>query len=151
MRRGFRFAGLAALVLLALPSVASAQIMATTTTDLNMRAGPSSGHAIVGVIPSYHHAVVHGCTQDGRWCEVSYGPATGWSHARYLQFDQHVVAIAGPPPTPPQPGPQVQAEHVQTAAPLLGIAGGALAGGLIAGPPGALIGGFAAGLLSTQR
>lgn len=142
---------LAALGLVALPAVAAAQTMALATTDVNMRAGPGTGHAVVGVIPSQHPAVVHGCIADRTWCEVSYGPMTGWSRTRYLALDATSVAVATPPPLVAVAGPPADmtpASAAHPAAPLFGAAGGALAGGLIAGPPGAVIGGFTGALLT---
>jgi uncharacterized protein YraI len=73
----------ALLALFAVPSVAAAA-NATTTSDLNMRAGPSTSFPVVEVIPDNAGVVVHGCLGDYAWCDVTWRDARGWVSAAYL-------------------------------------------------------------------
>jgi SH3-like domain-containing protein len=57
---------------------------------LNMRAGPSSGHAIVGSIPPSETGVrAVGPCRD--WCQVEYKGVAGWVHHRYLAVEAAVA------------------------------------------------------------
>lgn len=79
--RNYLIAGAAAAGL-ALPTVAAAQTLAQVTTDLNLRAGPGTNHAAIGVMPRGAQVQIHQC--PGSWCQVSYGGTTGWASQRYL-------------------------------------------------------------------
>ena len=60
---------------------------------LNIRAGPSMGHPIVGVIPPRGRGVrLVGHCQG--WCPVSYNGATGWVNGRYLATEPAAVPVA---------------------------------------------------------
>jgi uncharacterized protein YgiM (DUF1202 family) len=115
---------------MALPGAASAQQMAFTTTDLNMRTGPSPDFAVVTVIPANSGVGVLGCTETMTWCQVSFAGITGWAYAPYLAVE---LAAA-----PPMDDPRLTAEDA-----LLGGAEGAISGAIAGGPVGAAIGGVA--------
>jgi uncharacterized protein YraI len=69
----------------ALPGMASAQD-AVVTTDLNMRAGPSTEFPVVAVIPDNGRVDVHGCVRGYSWCDVTWADLRGWVSANYLQY-----------------------------------------------------------------
>jgi len=69
----------------ALPAIAAAE-NAKTTTDLNMRAGPSTGYPVVEVIPGGAPVTVHGCIADYDWCDTSWQDARGWVAGDYLRY-----------------------------------------------------------------
>ena len=51
---------------------------------LNMRAGPSTGYAIVGAIPPGGAGVVQTGPCAGGWCTVSHQGRVGWVNMRFL-------------------------------------------------------------------
>jgi uncharacterized protein YraI len=57
---------------------------ALVTTDLNLRAGPSTGYQSVGVLPNGAIVDVRGCTTGYTWCRVNYQGYDGWASSRYL-------------------------------------------------------------------
>jgi len=79
---------------------------------LNIRAGPSAGYAIVGVIPPGGRGVrLVGHCQG--WCPVSYNGAAGWVNGRYLAPEPAVAAyargyVAEEPVAPPRARKRVQ-------------------------------------------
>ena len=74
-------AAMAALV----PSLpATAAILASATTALNVRSGPGPQYAVTGAIPDRAQATIIGCLQDSLWCQVSYNGRQGWVYSRYL-------------------------------------------------------------------
>lgn len=91
--RTFLIAGAAAAAL-SVPTGAAAQSMSTVISDLNLRAGPGSGHARIVVMPAGVPVSLHHCS--GGWCQVTYAGYTGWASQRYLSIS---VAVA-PQPTP---------------------------------------------------
>lgn len=78
----------------ALPALASAQ-NAMTTTDLNLRAGPSTDFPVVDVIPGNAEVTVHGCIEDFNWCDTSFDGIRGWAYGSYLQtmYQQSYVPL----------------------------------------------------------
>lgn len=70
---------------MAVPSLAAAQD-AIVTTDLNMRAGPSTSFPVVDVIPESAPVDVHGCVDGYSWCDVSSRGSRGWVSASYLSY-----------------------------------------------------------------
>ena len=78
---------------------AYADTMATTTRDLNVRAGPGSQNPVIGVIGSGQSVDVNGCVQNGRWCTVAFEGGEGWVSARYLagDFDASQVVVTEQP------------------------------------------------------
>lgn len=67
-----------------LSTSASAAIIATASTPLNIRTGPGPQYSIVGAIPDRGHATIIGCIQGSLWCQVSYNGRQGWAYAQYL-------------------------------------------------------------------
>lgn len=68
------------------PGVASAAANAIVTTDLNMRAGPSTGYERVATIPGGGNVVVHGCATGFSWCDITWAGARGWVSSNYLAY-----------------------------------------------------------------
>lgn len=57
---------------------------ATTTTDLNLRAGPGTGNAIRRGIPAGAYVIVESGPYNGVWYEVSFAGSVGYVHGGYL-------------------------------------------------------------------
>lgn len=70
---------------MAVPSLAAAQD-AIVTTDLNMRAGPSTSFPVVAVVPESAPVDIHGCVDGYSWCDVSSQGDRGWVSASYLSY-----------------------------------------------------------------
>ena len=70
---------------MAVPSLAAAQD-AIVTTDLNMRAGPSTSFPVVDVIPESAPVDIHGCLDGYSWCDVSSQGNRGWVSANFLSY-----------------------------------------------------------------
>ena len=60
-------------------------VEAIVAVDLNLRLGPSTDYAQIVVIPQGAVVIVHRCTLDYEWCEVTYNATTGWVAAIYLR------------------------------------------------------------------
>lgn len=74
---------------LALTAAAPATAMARpgfVTTDVHLRAGPSTNFPVVTTIFDGARVHIHGCLHDYKWCDVSWRGDRGWIYARYLQF-----------------------------------------------------------------
>ncbi|MFO0725818.1 MAG: SH3 domain-containing protein [Myxococcota bacterium] len=56
---------------------------ARTTTNLNLRRGPSTSNAIILTMPS--GATVDVLAQSGVWYSVNYRGTAGWAHGNYLE------------------------------------------------------------------
>jgi uncharacterized protein YraI len=67
-----------------LPTAASAAIVASAVTPLNIRSGPGPQYSVIGAIPDRGHATIIGCIQGSLWCQVSYNGRQGWAYAQYL-------------------------------------------------------------------
>jgi uncharacterized protein YraI len=81
--------GAAALLLAAgVPGVASAASTAIATTNVNLRAGPSTAYPAVNVVQAGNNVRVYGCLSNRSWCDVSYGPQRGWMSSNYLAYVQ---------------------------------------------------------------
>lgn len=61
---------------------------ALVTTDLNLRAGPSTRYQSVGVLPDGAIVDVRGCASGYSWCRVSYRGYEGWASSRYLAHQE---------------------------------------------------------------
>ena len=82
--------GAAALLVAAgLPGIASAASTAIATTNVNLRAGPSTGYPAVNVVSAGNSVRVYGCLSNRSWCDVSYGPQRGWMSSNYLAYVQN--------------------------------------------------------------
>src|SRR3712207_1376981 len=58
--------------------------LATTTTSLNLRAGPSSGTAVRRAIPAGAYVLVHNGPHNGAWYAASFAGVFGYVHGNYL-------------------------------------------------------------------
>jgi len=63
---------------------ASATIVASATTPLNIRSGPGPQYSVIGAIPDNGQATVTGCIEASLWCQVSYNGTQGWAYSQYL-------------------------------------------------------------------
>mgnify|MGYP000873044048 CR=1 FL=1 len=93
--------GIALLLGLTLPAAAQAPQSAMTTTNLNMRSGPSTQHAVIGQIPKGTWIQVTECTNPVSWCQTVFGNVPAWVSAGYL----NPRPIAGTQPAAPAPAP----------------------------------------------
>ena len=57
-----------------------------TTSDLNLRAGPSSQNSVRLVIPSGASVTVVSATVSSGWYNIKYGSTTGYSYGGYLKL-----------------------------------------------------------------
>ncbi len=83
MTRGMTYLAAALLSSVAFPALASADT-ARVTTELNMRAGPSTGFPVVSVLPDGASVDIYGCVKGYSWCDVSWQGDRGWVSANYL-------------------------------------------------------------------
>jgi len=65
------------------PSEAATQ--SVVTTDLNLRAGPSTTYPVVTVIPAGATVLTQGCVADFSWCDIAFGTYRGWVASAYLK------------------------------------------------------------------
>lgn len=77
---------IALLAAFAAPTLAHAAASAIATTDVNMRAGPSTAYPVVTVIGGGNNLTVYGCLEGGAWCDVNYRGARGWMSGNYLAY-----------------------------------------------------------------
>lgn len=75
---------LAALMAAALSTTASAAIVASAMTPLNVRSGPGPQYPVIGAIPANGKATIIGCIQGSLWCQVSIGGKQAWAYSKYL-------------------------------------------------------------------
>ena len=124
--------------------VAAADVIASATTDLNIRRGPGPQFEVVGVIAANDMATVTGCIQGSQWCSVSYNGIEGWSFSAYLatDFSGNQVYLAEPPPALALP--TLTYDGPSAAVP--GAIAGATVGAIVGGPIGAAVGGTAGAL-----
>lgn len=103
MSMRFLTAALALFMGLTLPAAAQAPQSAMTTTNLNMRSGPSTQHAVIGQIPQGTWIQVTECTNPVTWCQTVFGNVPAWVSAGYLN-PRPIVAAQPPAPVPPSGG-----------------------------------------------
>lgn len=72
--------------LVSLPAAALAATIGVATTNVNLRAGPSTSYPAVDVVPSGDEVRVFGCLADRAWCDVRYDGLRGWMSSNYLAF-----------------------------------------------------------------
>jgi uncharacterized protein YraI len=75
----------ATLLLVGVPTAAFAA-RGTTTSDVNMRAGPGTEYPAVTTVPENARVNIHGCLSDYGWCDVSWSGDRGWISAQYLDY-----------------------------------------------------------------
>lgn len=76
----------------------AANVKYKTSSNLNMRSGPSTVYGSVRVLPNNTEVVTTG-KQSGSWLQVKSGTLTGWVSSSYLVK----VSTPAPKPTPPKP------------------------------------------------
>lgn len=128
---------------LLLATTALAETTATATTDLNLRAGPGPMHDVLSVIPAGGSVAVDGCLNEANWCQVRHDGTEGWAYGAYLEIDAEEPLTLSAPAARTEI--RIIEERETGAVTGAGGAVGAIAGAIIAGPPGALLG-AAAGL-----
>lgn len=57
---------------------------AVADSDLNVRSGPGTQYAVIGVIPAGTAVNATGCS--GSWCRVRHGGDAGWASSAYLDI-----------------------------------------------------------------
>ena len=71
----------------------------TALENVNIRAYPNSGAAIVGLLPYQQAAGIVGRKADSSWWQVRYGVVTGWVVGIYVipqpGLDLNAVPITG--------------------------------------------------------
>lgn len=85
MRLGSFLKSAALLGAILLPTGAIAAT-AIATTDVNLRAGPSTGYPAVNVVGAGNDVEVFGCLSNRSWCDVDYYGQRGWMSSNYLAF-----------------------------------------------------------------
>ncbi len=124
-----------------LTGAAFADVAATATTDLNVRAGPGTEYQVIGVVGGGEGVSIQGCVEGSKWCAIATDGGQGWVYSDYLVADvsgNQVVITERPADLQV---PTVVYEGPPAAVP--GAVGGAIAGAVIAGPVGAVVGGVA--------
>jgi uncharacterized protein YraI len=81
----------AAAAIIAMSAGVAAAAPAVSETDLNMRSGPGTDHAVVDVIPAGATVGVLDCA--GTWCRVAYAGATGYASRSYLAMGAGGVTV----------------------------------------------------------
>lgn len=76
---------LALSILFSLTAAAGAATVSVATTNVNLRAGPSTAYPAVTVVPAGVQVVTHGCLSGYTWCDISLGNYRGWVAASYIQ------------------------------------------------------------------
>jgi len=74
-----------ALATMLLPATARADD-AYASTNVSMRAGPSTEYPRVLVVNAGSPITVHGCLQDYSWCDASFREYRGWIAGAYLTY-----------------------------------------------------------------
>jgi len=70
-----------------------AQQAATTTSSVNLRAGPDRNMPSVTTLLSNTAVNVVGCVSNWSWCDVIAGRERGWLYTRYLSVPANGTAI----------------------------------------------------------
>ena len=94
MRRTTPLAVLTAAASLAVCGAALAQERARVTSELNMRAGPSTEFPVVDVLPANGRVDVYGCVRGYSWCDVIFRGERGWVSSSFLNFYRGGTYIA---------------------------------------------------------
>lgn len=132
---------IAVLVAAGVTAPAMGAVTATAVTALNMRSGPGPQYPVVGFIRDNDQAIVTGCIQGSRWCEVNYNGSVGWAYSRYLAMDNggQTVVVAQEPSAVPIVTYQAPATAVETVGsappPIAGTVVETDAAPIVAAPP----------------
>jgi uncharacterized protein YraI len=79
---------------LLVPGIASAAT-AIATTNVNLRAGPSTAYPPVNVVRGGEDVRVYGCLANRSWCDVDFYGQRGWMSSNYLAFVRGGVRYTG--------------------------------------------------------
>jgi len=81
--------------------------LAAATADVNIRSGPGTAYAILGLLRAGQNAEVTGLSPDGNWWQINFSGASdgrGWVSARYVATQNTAnVPVAQAPSLPQQP------------------------------------------------
>ncbi|MEF2554464.1 SH3 domain-containing protein [Aurantimonas sp. A2-1-M11] len=79
-------------------SVSTTVLAATAiaTTDVNLRAGPSTRYPVVNVVGNGDDVRVFGCLDSRSWCDVGYAGQRGWMSSNFLAFVDRGRRYTGP-------------------------------------------------------
>ncbi|MFT4256851.1 MAG: SH3 domain-containing protein [Pseudoxanthomonas sp.] len=77
---------LAALGMLAVPAIASAET-AYTNASVNLRTGPDADYPRIVTLRAGQRVEIYGCINDWSWCDVETGRERGWISSAYLDYD----------------------------------------------------------------
>jgi uncharacterized protein YraI len=94
-----------------IPAVASAQeqqIIAYTTTDLNLREGPSTDYRVITSMQQGAEVRILYCSGNQTWCYLQYRQYVGWASSRYLTSSPPQYAQLPPQPSYQYPQQQYQ-------------------------------------------
>ncbi len=75
---------LAALSAACFSTAASAVVVASSVTPLNVRSGPGPQYPVVAAIPAHGKAIIIGCIQGSLWCQVNVAGRQAWAYSKYL-------------------------------------------------------------------
>ena len=78
------------------PGAAMAAATAIATTNVNLRAGPSTQYPAVNVVRSGDGVRVFGCLSNRSWCDVAYAGQRGWMSSNYLAYVRGGTRYVGP-------------------------------------------------------
>lgn len=82
---------------------------ATADTDLNIRGGPSTNYAVLGLLRAGQSAEITGISPNGGWWQIKFSGSIdgrGWISARYASAQNTGnVPVVQPPPPPVTPTP----------------------------------------------
>ena len=67
--------------------LASAEMMATTATDLTVYSGPGADYPSVGIATRGSSAALDGCLEGESWCRIDVNGLRGWVYAQELTVD----------------------------------------------------------------
>lgn len=138
MKRNILAAGLITSII---ATSASADMMATSETDLNLRSAPTPDAEIIGVIPQSAEVTVDGCIEASNWCSVTHDGTAGWAYGAYLSTnvgDAHAILAENRDKVKVKVVTYEQGSDADSV--VAGGAAGAIVGGVLGGPVGAALG-----------
>lgn len=92
MNKTFGLAAGALLAAVAVPSLAQAQNV-YTTTYVNLRSGPGLDYPVVFAVARHSAMNSYGCLNDWSWCDVSIDGYRGWMAGAYIAYNYNNRAI----------------------------------------------------------
>nr|WP_272210716.1 SH3 domain-containing protein [Marinicella sp. W31]MDC2876625.1 SH3 domain-containing protein [Marinicella sp. W31] len=84
--RLFKTTGMAAALVLSAFQAQASSVDAYTTSNVNLRAGPSTSYPSITVVPAGATLSNYGCLADYSWCDVSYSSNRGWVSANSIEI-----------------------------------------------------------------